>query len=526
MAESLRSNDSIYNEEEIRTRRRKSHIRGDGTIDLSVRDQIVELFKIKEYKRLLLLVGLYTLPTSMLQVFLVPYGAAYFGNCDVNSDENDNDECKFDYDEWVFWDSLSLTIMGAVSFLFSGFLGRASDSFGRKIFLLLTFMVGLINRGIMVFTDNLMIFLALRGLYGINGGRDAQTPVMNAYYADILPPYLKTLGFGLSYGIAGIMLFLGAAIATSISLLYKTSFNWTAISMVYILAILYCLLFIKESLSMKNRKPFSCKNFNPIRPLLHVTDNKIVLWVSVIQFLISLPQGGIIGIILVYLSDSMNINDDRESSIINAIFLVSMGSSGIICTGIILPILKRRFNDLTIAEIGIYGSILSQLIFASFYYIPEIPIIIAGGLLYFSVGISNAAIFAILTKYLSVKEQGQGFGIVQSYRAITTIIAPFAFGAGYRNAKKLGYPSLPFVASALIISSALIFTRCTLKKQMKVQLLIKKKSTIDIKEGDDDNDNYNYETSLTALKVTQETSMAPAISNNDDTHSFNKSMKM
>ena len=467
----------------------------------------------------------------MLQVFLVPYGAAYFGNCDVNSDESD--DCQFDYDEWVFWDSLSLTIMGAISFLFSGFLGRASDSFGRKIFLLLTFIVGLITRGIMIFTDNLIIFLALRGLYGINGGRDAQTPVMNAYYVYVLPPHLKTLGFGLSYGVAGIMLFVGAAIATSISLLLKTSYNWMAIGMVYILAILYCLLFVKESLLPINRKRFSCKNFNPIRPLLHVTDNKIVLWVSVVQFLISLPQGGIIGIILVYLSDSMNINDDRESSIINAIFLVSMGTSGIICTGIVLPILKRNFKDLTIAEIGIYGSIVSQLIFASFYYVPEIPIIVAGGLLYFSVGISNAAIFAILPKYLSAKEQGHGFGIVQSYRAVTTIIAPFAFAAGYRNAKnRLGLPSLPFVVSAVIIASALIFTRCALKKQMKIQLIeghrYRKKSTIDIKDGSEGEDGENYygTTSLTDMKMGNGVEPSMAAASHNDAVSFNKSMRM
>ena len=143
----------------------------------------------------------------------------------------------------------------------------------------------------MIFSDNLWIFLGLRGLYGINGGRDAQTPVMNAYYADVLPPEVKTLGFGLSYGMAGIMLFLGAGIATGISLLYRTNFNWVAIGMVYILAIIYCVLFVNESLLKQNRKKFSLKNFNPIRPLLHVADNKIILWVSVIQFLISLPQG-------------------------------------------------------------------------------------------------------------------------------------------------------------------------------------------------------------------------------------------
>ena len=245
----------------------------------------------------------------------------------------------------------------------------------------------------------------------------------------------------------------------------------------------------------------------------------------------------------------MNINDDRESSIINAIFLVSMGTSGIICTGIVLPILKRRFKDIVIAEIGIYGSIISQLTFASFVYIPEIPIIVIGGLLYFSVGISNAAIFAILTKYLSAKEQGQGFGIVQSYRAVTTIIAPFAFAVGYRRSKNdLDLPSLPFVCSAAIIASALIFTRCALKGQMEEYDRSKggyrKKSTIDMRDDDDEygEDEGQYkqieQREITALKNGNnghngyngqnghhnEISMGQAASHHE-THSFSKSMK-
>eukprot|EP01083_Nonionella_stella_P160107 523078_1 len=505
-----------------------SPIRGDGTIDLSVRDQIKQIFGIKKYTRLLFLVGLYTLPTSMLQVFLVPFGAAWFGGCDVNAN-NEDTECKFDYDSYIFWDSLSLTAMGFVSFIFSGFLGRASDSFGRKIFLLLTFFVGLLNRGVMVFTDHLWLFFGLRALYGINGGRDAQTPVMNAYYADVLPPHLKTLGFGLSYAMAGIMLFVGAAIATTISLAFRTDLNWTAIAMVYVLAILYCMFFVEESLPTRNRKRFSCKNFNPIRPLLHVADNRIVLLVAIIQFLISLPQAGIIGIILVYFSDSLQIHNDTQSTIINAIFLVSMGVSGIICTGIVLPILKRNFKDLVIAEIGICGSIISQLIFASFYYVPRIPVIVAGALLYFCVGISNAAIFAILTKSLSVKEQGQGFGIVQSYRAITTIIAPFAFASGYRNSKKIGVPSLPFVVSSLIISSSLFVTRGALKKQLKIQPSRYRRSTIDSDMDtfiNDEQDEFDYGSYYESgyhgktERSIKETSMVAAPSHGS--YSFNK----
>eukprot|EP01084_Bolivina_argentea_P306393 529455_1 len=453
-------------------------LRRDGTIDMNVRDQMKALFNISAYKRMLLCVGLYMLPSSMVQVFLVPYGAAWFGGCNVNDDPDaPNDECEFDYDSFVRWDAISLTMMGTVSFIFSGFLGRLSDSVGRKPFFLLTFAVGLLSRGIMIFTPNLYAFFALRALYGINGGRDAQTPVMNAYYADVLPDHLKTIGFGLSYGVAGVMLFVGAGIATTISLLFETSTNWIAISVIYIIAIIYTIIFVKESLLKRNRMPFSVKNFNPIQPLLHVADNKIVLFVSMIYFLISLPQAGVIGIILVYFSESMDIHDDKQSSVINAIFLVSIGVSGILCATIILPFLKKHFNDLNIAEIGICGSIVSQLIFALFYYVPEIPVIVCGGLLFFCVGISTAALNSILTRFLGESEQGLGFGIVQSYRALTTIIAPFAFGFTYQRSKRFGFASLPFVISAFIIASSLIITRCCLKKQIKIQSKQRKKSS-------------------------------------------------
>ena len=88
---------------------------------------------------------------------------------------------------------------------------------------------------------------------------------------------------------------------------------------------LYCTAFIEESLLPVNRKKFNIsRNINPFRPLLHVADNPIVLWMSVTFFLISLPQSGVVGIILVYIADLRDINNDQDAAVVNASFLISV----------------------------------------------------------------------------------------------------------------------------------------------------------------------------------------------------------
>lgn len=162
--------------------RKRSYIKS-RTLDLSPIEQIKELLHNSPYKRLLVLIGFYMLPTSMIQVFLTPYGVAWFGGCyEDTSSEMEADDCQPNYTKYNLYNSISLSSMGFVSFLFSGFFGRLSDAYGRKPFLFMTMVIGLMCRGVMVFYEDLWLFLGLRILYGLNGGRDAQTPVMNAYF--------------------------------------------------------------------------------------------------------------------------------------------------------------------------------------------------------------------------------------------------------------------------------------------------------------------------------------------------------
>ena len=195
------------------------------------------------------------------------------------------------------------------------------------------------------------------------------------------------------------MLLLGAIIATAIQLLFGYYENWIAIFAIYILSLLYILYAVPESLNKKSRKPLTTKNYNPLRPLFHVMDNPIVGWVALVYFCTSLPQAGILGILLVFFSEQLDIKDD-ESVVVNAVFMVSVGVSALFMAVAVIPMLKRKFVDRQIVEIGIIASIICQFCFVGFAFYPTLPLVVAGGLLYFSVAVSNASLNAILTKYV------------------------------------------------------------------------------------------------------------------------------
>lgn len=214
-----------------------------------------------------------------------------------------------------------------------------------------------------------------------------------------MPIHLKTVGYGLSYAVAGLVFLFGAIIATVIQLFLGYYENWIAILAVYILSIIYIFYFVPESLVIKKRKNLTLKNCNPLRPLFHVLDNPIIGWISVIYFCISLPQAGIIGILLVFFSEQLNAKGN-DAVLINSLFLVSIGIGALFFAAIIIPKLKQIYNDEKIVEIGILLCILCQICFVIFAFYPNIALVPVGGFLFFSVAISNSSLNSIITQYV------------------------------------------------------------------------------------------------------------------------------
>eukprot|EP01084_Bolivina_argentea_P112406 200470_1 len=71
-----------------------------------------------------------------------PYGASWFGGCRTWAKQQKNSDClsdddNYDYMTYNFNMSIFVSVAGLISFLFSGYIGRLSDAYGRKwIFIL------------------------------------------------------------------------------------------------------------------------------------------------------------------------------------------------------------------------------------------------------------------------------------------------------------------------------------------------------------------------------------------------------
>ena len=70
--------------------------------------------------------------------------------------------------------------------------------------------------------------------------------------------------------------------------------NFICIVIGYSLQMTYIFLFVPESLSIHNRKHTTNIKCNPFQPLLHIKDNPIVFWCCVLQFVITMPETGVL----------------------------------------------------------------------------------------------------------------------------------------------------------------------------------------------------------------------------------------
>ncbi|ETO20392.1 hypothetical protein RFI_16825 [Reticulomyxa filosa] len=219
-----------------------------------------------------------------------------------------------------------------------------------------------------LFGKNIWPYFGLSLLMGLNGSNNSSTPIMNAYVADILPAHLRTMGYSLMYLAGGIGLLLGSVPLLSqtffffytccikkgpllIFLAYSLYYHcllvvialdemigaatsiilgnlWGDVAIVVAMLLLYftqlvlLIIYLQESLPETRHQHKINRSANPISPLLRSRENPIVFWTSVIQFLISLPETGVLDTIIPYILDQLEKNDTKEANTLTGLFLV------------------------------------------------------------------------------------------------------------------------------------------------------------------------------------------------------------
>eukprot|EP01084_Bolivina_argentea_P280685 480061_1 len=275
-----------------------------------------------KFNRYLLFNFLFIGSSFLPSVFIVNYGARWFAGCNPNSSA----KCDtINYTQLNFYQSLSTSMKGLIAFFFAGFVGRLSDAYGRKIFLLLHPILYSLQILPLIFANNFLWYLLLIPCSGFIGASLGLSPMMSAYISDVLPPNQRTLGFAISYGSAGVALLTSAIISLMISLYVSDYINFVLIIILYAFQTIYIWLYIDESLDDKYRKDMSKKKlFNPLRPLLQIRNNRIVFWISIVQFLITFMEVGILNICMIYILTELNVTNTNNNVLLMFTFIISV----------------------------------------------------------------------------------------------------------------------------------------------------------------------------------------------------------
>lgn len=213
-------------------------IASTGKNKAKTRSQFSIVCSNRNARNITLFLGLYYTVAVAGGLLIPVYGAYWFGGC-IESDTSivvDETDCDPDYSRYNLWLQIFVSIAGLLQFLFAGFFGRLSDSFGRKWFIFLAIIFYAVPRGILIFYVNLFLYWSLSLFV------DIPTFVFGAAFADIFhgSQTLKTVAYSLLYAMGGLGLFMGALWSVGVSAIFGNNHSvFISIGFAYIFMLLF-----------------------------------------------------------------------------------------------------------------------------------------------------------------------------------------------------------------------------------------------------------------------------------------------
>ncbi len=354
---------------------------------------------------------------------------------------------------------LLLSTYSFFQFLGAPYLGKLSDSMGRKPILIVsqagTLLCWLIF-GLSYFVPNvpigfmaapLFVIFFARVLDGITGGN---TSVAHAYVADITTREEKNYIFGYIGGIVGLGMIVGPAIG---GLSASTSWGYLGtVSCCVVLSLVTLLMLIfrlEESLPIAKRKPREkvsiLSSFSLVRRIRNLESPKSIRNIFALRLLFNITMATYVSTIALFIIDLFRFNE-RELGMF------------MLVVGVFISFNQAFMSKWFIAKIGTYstlrlGMFLSIIGFVSITLTETLWIYI---LLYYilNLGIALCAptLNALIAQKASPKEAGEVMGISESIGSLSNAIFPLIGAALYGlYDEKLywGVAVLPFIGLLL-----------------------------------------------------------------------------
>jgi len=353
--------------------------------------------------------------------------------------------------------TLTMAAFSLGQFVAAPYWGRLSDSTGRKPVLILTLLGSGLSYVILAYAPNLTVVILSRILSGLMAGN---VSIAFAYVADITDDSNRSAGLGKVSAALGLGFMTGPAIGGLLAGNNVEDANYllTALAAAGInfLAMLAAMIFLKESLGIKQRKPFEgfskiieLKTFIPAKSILPLVFCGLMFYtaMSMMESIFPLWANKIFS---------------YGPSHIGGVFFM-LGSIGVIIQGGFIGKLTELLGEKKLVQLAALSLMTGLTVIGSASF--EFSLWI--GLFFFGCGaaIFNPSLSSLISKSADPSSRGQYLGHYQAACSMGRIVGPSISGLLY----SYFHTSTPFYSGAIIaIPVILLIATFTLRKIPKI----------------------------------------------------------
>jgi DHA1 family tetracycline resistance protein-like MFS transporter len=341
---------------------------------------------------------------------------------------------------------LFITVWAVMQFFFAPVLGVLSDRYGRRpIILLSNFGLG-IDYMIMALAPTIGWLFVGRLLSGITS---SSGPTANAYISDVTTPETRSRAYGIFGAAFGLGFILGPAAGGWLGHIDTRLPFWVAAAFSLLNAV-YGFFILPESLPPERRaSKMRWEKANPLGALKLLRSHHELFGLASVSFLNYLAHEVYVTVFVLYatLRYAWNERDVGNS-------LAVVGITTMIVSAGMVGFLVKRFGERATLFSGLFLGALGFALFGAspkgWIFLLAIPVNALWGL-------AAPPLQTLMTRRVSVKEQGELQGAVGSLRGIAMIAGPGIFSAvfAYFIAPGRFVPGAPWFLSAILLLAAL-----------------------------------------------------------------------
>ena len=342
------------------------------------------------------------------------------------------------------WLMFSFAIM---QFISMPILGNLSDAYGRKPVLLGSLLVLSINYLIMGLAQSLVLLFIGRMISGIGS---ATFSTCNAYIADTTSVDERAQFFGLMCAAFGLGFVIGPVLGGFLGE-YGSRVPFFATAGLIFFNLLVGLIFLPESHTPNNRRPFEIRRANPFSAMKQMSQFKIAFGIIGVLFLYNMGLHALPAVWTFWGIEKFDWTPREIGYSLGFIGILMVFSQGYLIR-IVIPALGMRWAGLVGLSFTItafLGYALSQTPTMAYMFM------IAGAL----GGLAGPAMSGIASSQVGPAQQGELQGAIGSVGSLTNIISPLmmtiVFGIYTAPDAPFYFPGAPFILAAILTMMSL-----------------------------------------------------------------------